>query len=165
MSRHSTLTGSDLHISVLNTNAGTPIGAVTPGNTGEPIYDTTNDNFYISNSTTNTSWQLIFSQLITTQTPSGTTVTMEFDETFNHVLDLGSASGNVTITLDSPIPGMSYVIKIIQSATARTLVWPATVFWPSGTAPTISTGNDEVDIITLFWDGTNYFGNSSLNYS
>jgi hypothetical protein len=37
--------------------------------------------------------------------------------------------------------------------------------WPGGTAPTLSTGNNDIDIVTFYYDGTNYFGVFSLDFS
>lgn len=162
---HKDVTGADLHISKFNTNAGDPAGSVTAGNIAEPLYDTTNDNVYVSNAATNSGWQLIYSQQIKSYTPSGTTQTLDFDESFNHSIDLDSATGDVTLTLSNPYQGQAYVIKVIQGATARNLVWPGTVKWPGGTAPTISTTNNDEDIITLWWDGTSYYGNFQQVYS
>jgi hypothetical protein len=77
--------------------------------------------------------------------------------------DLQAATGNVTLTLSNPIKGASYIIKIIQSSTARTVTWPSNVKWPGGTAPTLTTTNDAVDMITLYYDGTNYLSSFALD--
>ena len=68
-------------------------------------------------------------------TPSGTTETVDFDNGEKQILDLSSASGNVTLTLSNPQTGGQYRIKVIQGGTARTLVWPAAVLWPQGEEP------------------------------
>jgi hypothetical protein len=44
------------------------------------------------------------------------------------------------------------------------VTWPATVIWSGGTAPTLTTTVGKVDIVTLVFDGTNFYGNYSLNY-
>lgn len=103
-------------------------------------------------------------QTVSTYTPSGTTETLDFDVSFYHSIDLDSATGDVTLTLSSPVQGQTYLIKVIQGATARNLTWPASVKWPSGTAPTISTTNNDEDVITLWWDGTSYYGNFQQDY-
>ena len=74
-------------------------------------------------------------------------------------------TGNCTLTLSNPVVGQVYVLKLVQDATgSRTMAWPAAVTWPAGTAPTLS-GASKVDVITLYWDGTNYFGTFSVNYT
>lgn len=75
-------------------------------------------------------------------------------------------TGNCTFTFTAPGGPCSLVLKLIQDGTgSRTVTWPATVHWPGGTAPTLTTTANKVDIITFYWDGTTYFGNSSLNYT
>jgi len=93
-----------------------------------------------------------------TETPSGTTLTIDWNLGNSITVDLGSASGDVTLTLNSGAAGASYIIKAIQGATARDLIWPAAVLWSGGSAPVITTTNDAVDIIALYCDGTNYYG-------
>jgi hypothetical protein len=49
-------------------------------------------------------------------------------------------------------------LKVIQDATgSRAVTWPASVKWPSGTAPTLSTAANAIDIVTFYYDGTSYF--------
>lgn len=83
------------------------------------------------------------------------------------------ADGNVlNITLDStttftftnPTIG-TYILKLTQGVGGGFLVnWPVNVIWSGGTAPTLSTTAGKIDIITLIYDGTSYYGNYSLNY-
>lgn len=70
---------------------------------------------------------------------------------------------NVTYTFSNP--GASgtatvFVLKVIQGSTARTITWPASVDWAGGTAPTLSSGNNEVDVFVFFTidGGTTYYG-------
>lgn len=70
-------------------------------------------------------------------------------------------SENITsITLSGATTGDKLEIWITQDSTPRTVSgWPGTVKWSSGgTAPTISTTSGSVDIVTLRYDGTNYYG-------
>lgn len=110
--------------------------------------------------------ELASDTLAATLTPSGTTETVNFDNGNSHIIDFGSATGDVTLTLSNPVAGKTYLIKFIQGATARNAIWPAAVLWPSGgIAPIISTGNDEEDIITLWYDGTNYYGTFNKDFA
>ena len=102
---------------------------------------------------------------VTIVTPTGTTGTIDWDNGNVSFIDLGSATGNVTLTLSSPGLGGLYVVRVLQGATARNIIWPATVKWPGGTAPTISTGADDIDVITLLWDGSSYCGDFKQDYS
>lgn len=69
-------------------------------------------------------------------------------------------TGNCTFTFSNPIDGFSYVLILKQDATgSRLATWPATVKWAGGTAPTLSTAANAIDILTFVWDGTSYYGN------
>jgi len=100
----------------------------------------------------------------TTNTTAGTTQTINWALGNGQVFDAQGSSGNVTFTFSNPVAGASYVLKLIQGSTARTYTWPATVKWPSATAPTVSTTNDYVDMVTFFYDGTNYLGAYTLDH-
>nr|BDD44694.1 hypothetical protein 24 [Legionellales bacterium] len=102
-----------------------------------------------------------------TLTPSGTTQTIDWNDGNSVTLDLGSASGDVTLTLSNPVSGGSYLIKMIQGATARDVVLPSTVTLPGETAPVtlnITAVDDAVDVLALWYDGTNYQAQFSQNY-
>lgn len=107
----------------------------------------------------------IYSTIPSTLIPTGTTQTVDWDDGNAQVIDLDSATGDVTLTLSNPNAGASYVLKIIQGAIARNLVWPGTVLWPDAITPTISTGNDEIDIVTMFYDGSNFFATIGQNFT
>lgn len=94
---------------------------------------------------------------------SSTADTIDFDEGNKQKSTL---TDNCTFTFDAPATPTNLILKLIQDGTGgRTVTWPAAVLWPEGTAPTLSTGAGAVDIITFYWDGTNYYGGSLLNYS
>ena len=62
--------------------------------------------------------------------------------------------------------GATYILRVIQDATGtRTITWNSVFKWPGGTAPTLSTGNGAIDIITFVSDGTNLYGTAQLNFS
>ena len=75
-------------------------------------------------------------------------------------------TGNPTFTFTSPGGECNLLLKLIQDATGgRTVTWPATAKWPGGTAPTLSAGGNDVDIVSFYFDGTNYYGIASLDFS
>lgn len=60
-------------------------------------------------------------------------------------------TGSPTFTFSNLAAGASVTILLIQDGTgSRTVTWPASVDWPSASAPTLSTGASDVDVITLF---------------
>ncbi len=79
---------------------------------------------------------------------------------------------NATVVLSNPPATGRYgqiVIKIIQDASggAFTVTWPASVIWPGGTAPTITTSNGAIDEVTLrtIDAGTEWRGSFSQAFS
>jgi hypothetical protein len=73
-------------------------------------------------------------------------------------------NSSTTFTFTNPTIG-TYILKLTQGTGGGFLVtWPGTVLWSGGTAPTLTTTAAKTDIITLVYDGTNYYGNYSLNY-
>lgn len=93
-----------------------------------------------------------------TVTPLGTAQALDFDLGSIATVDLGSATGNVDLTLSNPIAGVTYKVISIQAATPRDLNWPVSVKWPQGQKPILSQADNAIDIINLYYDGSNYFG-------
>ena len=96
---------------------------------------------------------------------SGTTVSIDISTANFFQLDLQSASGNIaTFTIAGVKSGYvnSFVLKITQSSTAKDFTWGSlSAFkWPGGTAPTLSTGTDDIDILsfTTYDNGTTWYG-------
>lgn len=100
-----------------------------------------------------------------TVTPTATTQTVNFDLGNTQKINLGSATGDVTVTLSNAQTGGLYRIFAIQGATARNLLWPASVKWPQGQAPILSTGNGDIDVIELYYDGTSFYGSWDVKWS
>ena len=97
--------------------------------------------------------------------PTGTTVTINWNGGNFQTLNLNGASGTVAISFSNGQIGASYCLKIIQgNTTPRNVSW-TNVKWPSGTAPTISTILQAVDIISFVTDGTIYYGGFLQNMS
>lgn len=100
-----------------------------------------------------------------TLTPVGTTQTVDLDLGNTQKVNLGSATGNVTLTLSNPQAGGLYRLFLIQGATARDIVWPASFKWPQGQAPILSTVSGSVDIVEMYWDGSNYYADWQVGWA
>lgn len=74
---------------------------------------------------------------------------------------------NETFTFTNPTKAGTFILRLIQDGTgSRTATFPASVKWIGGTAPTLTTtATTGTDIITLYFDGTNYYGVEALNFS
>ena len=99
----------------------------------------------------------------TVHTPSGTTVTIDWDDGYFQIIDAGSASGNITVTLSNPVDGAPYELWFIQGATARTLTLPSTVKFSEGRTPAQSSANNARDRMGGFYSSTE--GVYCWNYS
>jgi len=100
-----------------------------------------------------------------TLTPAGTTQTLDLDLGNIQTIDLGSASGDVTLTLSNGAAGHWYRVIVIQGATPRDLIWPAAVKWPGAQKLLLSQGDNEVDMVWLYFDGTDFLGDWNVDYS
>ena len=75
-------------------------------------------------------------------------------------------TGNCTYTFTAPTGTARVQLKLVQDATgSRVATWPASVKWPGGTAPTLTTAANAVDIITFYYDGTSFYAVETLNFS
>lgn len=91
----------------------------------------------------------------------GATIAVDFNNSNSQRVTLG---GNRTITFANPKAGAVYRLFLKQDGTgSRTVTWP-TVKWQGGTTPTLTTTAGKTDIITITYDGTDYFGSAQLNH-
>ena len=75
--------------------------------------------------------------------------------------------GNRTLSNPTNLKdGGHYTLIVRQDATgSRTLAFGSAYKWPGGTAPTLSTGANDVDILHFVSDGTNMYGTYAQDFS
>jgi hypothetical protein len=75
-------------------------------------------------------------------------------------------SESTTLTFTAPDGPGNFLLRVIQGGSGSyTVTWPGTVKWDTaGTAPTLSTGVGEIDIVTFYYDGTSYYGQAGLDF-
>ena len=93
-----------------------------------------------------------------TSSSNAATINLRDGNLFEHDL-----TENVTYTFSNPAASgraSSFVLKVIQDSSARTITWPSSVDWPAATAPTLTTTNNGVDVFVFFTidGGTTYYG-------
>ena len=93
-----------------------------------------------------------------TSSSNAATINLRDGNVFEHDL-----TENVTYTFSNPAAAgraSSFVLKVIQDSSARTITWPGSVDWPGGTAPTLTATNNGVDVFVFFTidGGTTYYG-------
>lgn len=72
---------------------------------------------------------------------------------------------NETFTFTAPSNPCNLILVVKQDGVGgRTATWPASVIWPDHTPPTLSTGANEKDLFGIYYDGTDYWGNYSLDF-
>jgi hypothetical protein len=125
--------------------------------TGLQVFDT-NQNAICEY--TGTAWRTISGGK---QVNNATTGATTIDLSAGNVADVTLTLSTV-ITLTNPTVG-TYVIKLIQDAIGGKVVsWPFNVLWSGGTPPTLTATANKTDVITLMYDGVNYYGTYALNF-
>jgi hypothetical protein len=75
-------------------------------------------------------------------------------------------AGNATFTFTAPAGVCNLTLRLVQDGTGgRTATWPATVKWVGAAAPTLTTTANAVDIVSFYYNGTNYYGVLSPNFA
>ena len=97
---------------------------------------------------------------VVTSTSNATTVNMRDGTNFSHTL-----TENTTFTFSNPAASgkvSSFTLKLVQDASASgfTVTWPASVDWPSATAPTLTATASAVDYFAFITHdgGTTWYG-------
>jgi hypothetical protein len=94
-----------------------------------------------------------------TQTPAGTTATIDLGAENHHTLDCGSASGAITLTLTVPPGPTAGTIIIIQDDAPKDITWSpssGSAIW-LGTEPTWSGDTSKTRIVSWRWNATNLY--------
>jgi hypothetical protein len=94
---------------------------------------------------------------------SATNVTVNWNNGNKQKITLGH---NVTFTFTNPSNGVGSFTLILKqdSVGSRTVTWPASVKWPGGTAPVISTAPNKTDVITCIYDGSDYLCQIGIDF-
>jgi hypothetical protein len=76
-------------------------------------------------------------------------------------------TGNCTFTFPTATAGQSFILLLKQDGTGgRTVTWPASVEWPSATAPTITSTASKLDKFVFTAADSNWYGSvAGQNYT
>lgn len=73
---------------------------------------------------------------------------------------------SVALTFSNPVVGQVYRLLLKQSAGGSdTLTWTTTVKWRGGSAPTLTTTGDGVDILTFVYINSVWYGDIAANFA
>lgn len=93
---------------------------------------------------------------------SSTSLTVNFNS--GNFVQINLISNITSLTLSNAVAGI-YIFELTQDSTGnRTVTWPISIKWPGNVPPVLSTAAGKIDIITLVFDGSNYYGTYALNY-
>lgn len=93
---------------------------------------------------------------------SGASKTITWTDGQNQKLTL---TASTTLTFASPGAGMTAKLKLTQGGTGSyTVTWP-TIKWAGGAAPTLSTAVGAIDIVSLYYDGSAYYGTAGIGFA
>jgi hypothetical protein len=125
--------------------------------TGLQVFDTTQNAIC---EYTGTAWRTVSGGK---QVINATTGATTLDLSLGNVADVTLTLSTV-LTLSNPTVG-TYVIKLIQDAIGgKTVSWPFNVLWSGSTPPTLTATANRTDVITLLYDGVNFYGTYALNF-
>ena len=91
---------------------------------------------------------------------------ISWDLSSNQVAQVTLGGNRTLANPTNKVAGATYIIIVKQdSSGSRTLAYGSDYKFPGGTAPTLSTGANDVDILCFLSDGTNMFGSALLDFS
>jgi hypothetical protein len=109
-----------------------------------------------------------FTNGYTEETVTANTSTAYTIDLANGSVQILTLTGNCTYTFPTPVAGKSFILVQKQDGTgSRTVTWPASVDWPSATAPTLTATASKADkFVFTAIDGSNWLGSvAGLNYT
>jgi len=89
------------------------------------------------------------------------TATVNWNDSNNQTLTL---LGSTTLTFSNPLPGANYMIEVTQGGVGSYTITFPTIKWAYNNPPVLTTTVGGIDVINLFYDGTNYLGTFALNF-
>lgn len=92
---------------------------------------------------------------------SGTSLAVNLD---NGNLQSVTITGAVAITQTTPTHPGKYTLVITQDGTGHVYSLSG-IKWAAGAAPTYSTAANKIDVISIIYDGTNYYGMGGIAFS
>lgn len=97
---------------------------------------------------------------VTAYSPAGAgTATLTLNTSNIHAITM--PAGNITIAVSNDVAGQIFSIEILQdSVGSRTVTWFSGIKWAGGSAPTLTTTANKIDIVTLrvVTAGSAYYG-------
>ncbi len=98
--------------------------------------------------------------------PDDEAVIVDFSLSNSHFLSLDSITTNCAIDFAGGVAGGTYVLKIQNHATsAKTVTWGGDILFPGGTPTEITDTAGAIDIVSVFYDGVNWYASLVQDFS
>jgi hypothetical protein len=92
------------------------------------------------------------------------TTTLDFSYSNIHSLTLSSAT--TTLSFSNPVAGQSLIIRLGQDGTGgRIVVFPSTIYWAGGTAPTLTSTASKTDCFGFLCTASGYYDGYFVGYN
>ena len=91
------------------------------------------------------------------------TVVIDWNVSQKQLLTITGTGSTVNFT--NPPGACNLMLRVIQGDGSDTVAtWDATIKWAGSSAPTLSTGAADIDLISFYFDGKKYYGAASLDF-
>lgn len=100
--------------------------------------------------------------VLTAPTAIAATADTTIDLSAGNVITI-NLSADTTLTTSNADVG-TYLIKLVQGVGNNNVYFPETWKWPGGFTPTVTLTASKTDIVTLIFDGTNYYAAITQNF-
>lgn len=107
----------------------------------------------------------VYVDIPTTLSPSTNSQNIDWDDGNIQIIDFGSAPTGVTFSFSNQKTGGTYTIKMIQGANLTTVNWPTSIKWESGVSLIPTNVDNAIDVLTMVYDGTDYYASFGKNFS
>jgi hypothetical protein len=140
-----------------------PGNSVTPAANGDVVLELTSNNLVTvkAKGSDTTVRSVGLAMGITSGTDTDDAETIAWAASEYHTLTLDNDTGPCVLTFTDPVcaPARLILVLVQDADGGETVTWPAaeTIYWAGGAVPTLATGANARDMITLLWDGTAYY--------
>ena len=111
---------------------------------------------------------LLYKDLVTeipnTLSPSTNSQNINWDDGNIQTVDFQSAPTGVTFSFSNQKTGGTYTIEIIQGANLTNITWPTSIKWESGVSLIPTSLDNAIDVVTMVYNGTNYYASFGKNF-
>ena len=118
----------------------------------------------VTSGTINSTSDITAKRFVLTNNSISSSTSTNLDLSSGNVITINMTSNINTLNLNNPSVG-TYLIKFVQDAIgSRTITFPSAWKWAGGITPLLTTTANKLDIVTLIYDGTNFYATIVQNF-